>query len=167
MVCLVWETRWYIIYSFLTFFLFGLWNGIGWCIVTSFSHKLIISISMRNGVIPPNLRNELRIHHLICNGVAPQTKHPKVTPKSASPWLIVVIIKKYPESALNVQMHDACIVMTRSWYGHFYNHREHHMHCNFNLENCICIKLYFLGFAVFPRTIWCTPRVSIRASTQT
>jgi hypothetical protein len=31
---------------------------------------------MRNGVIPPNVRNGLMMHHLILDGVIPQIKHP-------------------------------------------------------------------------------------------
>lgn len=40
------------------------------------SHSYLLSTNMRNRVIPPNLRNELMIHHLILDVVIPQTKHP-------------------------------------------------------------------------------------------
>jgi hypothetical protein len=56
-------------------FWFSLWNRISWCIITSFLTSYNISTRVRCGVIPPNLRNELMMHQLIYDGVAPQTKH--------------------------------------------------------------------------------------------
>jgi hypothetical protein len=39
-------------------------------------HSQLVSTNMRNGVILPNLMNGLMMHHLILDGVIPQTKHP-------------------------------------------------------------------------------------------
>jgi hypothetical protein len=32
---------------------------------------------MTNSVIPPNLKNEIMVHHINLNGVITQTKHPQ------------------------------------------------------------------------------------------
>jgi hypothetical protein len=63
-VCLVWEMRWSIVYSFLNFIVwFVEWNRLMHRhLIPS---KLIISTSIRNGVISQNLRNKLMMHHLI------------------------------------------------------------------------------------------------------
>jgi hypothetical protein len=39
-------------------------------------YSYLVSTNIRNEVIPPNLRNELMMHHHILDGVIPQTKHP-------------------------------------------------------------------------------------------
>ena len=44
-------------------------------------HKLVIIIAMRNELIPPkNLLDELMIHHLMKDGVCPQTKQRTINP---------------------------------------------------------------------------------------
>jgi hypothetical protein len=40
-------------------------------------YSYLVSTNMRNGVIPPNLRNGPMMHHHILDEVIPQTKHPR------------------------------------------------------------------------------------------
>jgi hypothetical protein len=39
-------------------------------------YSYLVSTNMRNEVIPPNLRNELMMHHYNLDEMIPQTKHP-------------------------------------------------------------------------------------------
>jgi hypothetical protein len=76
-MCLVWEIRWSIIFSFFTFCIwFMKWNELIYHHLIP--HKLIISILIRNELIPPKFIGWTHdMHHLMKHGVMviPQTKH--------------------------------------------------------------------------------------------
>lgn len=97
-----------IIIPFLSFFVwFVKWNVlIHYHLIPD---KLIISTRTRNEVIPPNIRDELMIHHLIYNGLIPQPNTPLYFIHG---WVIEIFLSKEYQKCTYC---DCSIVLVAAW----------------------------------------------------